>query len=217
MSKESHVSEKSPVKKSAFSPIRPSASAIEHAKAAATEAKAKQELRAPISRTSHTLPSGGKSKEIFLPGSIQLQVETVARPDRSVFGWAFITGPRQASIGRIGIAINLDHWLVKRALLMQDAPLVAYMIGMCLGEHLTYRARHTPWLPALLEKLRDVLFRGQDEGLKQLNGVQFLGGQLAQTAAFKRVSANLLAAGGSDPGKKHLVATISLGEGEDQG
>jgi hypothetical protein len=194
-------------KKSVFSPIRPSASAIERVKKAAAEAKARQEPPAPMRST---LPIDGKSKEIPLPDGVQIGVEAVARPDRSVFGWAFITGPRQASIGRIGIAINLDHWLVKKALLMHDAPLIAFMLGMCLGECLTYRARGTPWLPALLEKLRDVLFRGQDEALKQLNGVQFLGGQLGEAAAFKKVSADLLAPGGSDPGKKHLVATINL-------
>jgi hypothetical protein len=209
MDQQSHISEKSATK-SAFAPIRPSASAIERAKAAATEAKAKQELPAPISRTSHTPP--GKSKEIFLPGSVQIGVEVVTRPDRNVFVWAFVTGPRQASIGRIGVAINLDHWLVKKGLLTQDTALIAYMIGMCLGECLTYRARKTPWLPTLLEQLRELLFKDQDEGLKNLVGVQFLGGQLAQTAAFKKASADLLAPGGAEPGKKHLVATIRLGK-----
>jgi hypothetical protein len=211
MKEESHTSEKSPVKKSAFPPIRPSVSAIERAKVAATEAKAKkQELPAPVSRS--TLPNDRKCKEMPLPGRVQIGVEVVSRQDRSVFGWAFIAGRRSATTGVIGVAINLDHWLVKRALLTQDAPLVAYMLGMCLGECLTYRSRNTPWLPALLEQLREALFKGQDEGLKGLAGVQFLGGQLAQTAAFKNVSADLLAPGGSEPGKKHLVATIGLGK-----
>jgi hypothetical protein len=210
MSKESHISERSPVKKSAFSPIRPSASAIERAKAAAIEAKAKQELPAPQK-------AAPAPQQVFLPTQVQTWAEVVDRPDRSVFGWPFFAGPRRASIAVIGIAINIDHWLVKRALVTQDAPLIAYVLGMCLGELLTYRARHTPWLPVLLEKLREALFKGRGDDLRKLNGVQFLGGELAQTPAFKNASADLLAPGGSDPGKKHLVATISLGKGGDQG
>jgi hypothetical protein len=194
--------------KSAFSPIRPSASAIERVKAAAIEAKAKQELPVPKKEAP-------VAKQVFLPTQVQLWGEVVSRDDRSVFGWSYITN-RSASIAAIGIAINIEHWLVKRALLTQDTALIAYMLGMCLGECLTYRARGTPWLPTLLEKLREVLFRGRGHDLKKLNGVQFLGGELAQTAAFKKASADLLAPGGSDPGKKHLVATISL-QGEVEG
>jgi hypothetical protein len=109
------------------------------------------------------------------PNLVQTWVEVVDRPDRSVFGWLFIAEPRRASIAVIGIAINVDHWLVERALVTQDAPLITYMLGMCLGELLTYRARHTPWLPVLLEKLREALFKGRGDDLRKLIGVQFLG------------------------------------------
>jgi hypothetical protein len=208
MSKEYHASDKSPVKKSAFAPIRPSAGAIERVKtAAAAEVKAKPELPAAKVR----LPIAGKSKEVVLPAHVQIWDEVVSRPDRSVFGWSYITN-RSASIAAIGIAINIEHWLVKRALLTQDAPHIAYLLGMSLGEALTYRSRSTPWIPALLEQLREAMFKDQDEGLRVLVGVQFLGGQLAQTAAFKKASADLLAPGGAEPGKKHLIGTVSLGK-----
>ena len=63
---------------------------------------------------------------------------------------------------------------------------------MTLAEFLTYRAKTTPWLPALREKLRTVLFEDCDD-LKQLSGVQFLGDALATAAQFKAVAADLLA------------------------
>jgi hypothetical protein len=208
MSKESHIPEKAPIKKSVFAPIRSSAAAIERVKAAATEAKAKQEAIAPKKEAP-------VAKQVFTPTQVQIWDEVVSRPDRSVFSWSYIAN-RSASVVAIVAVVNVDHWLVKRAFLTQDEGLIALVLGMALGECLTYRAGATPWLRALLKELRELLFKGQDENLKALVGVQFLGGQLAGTAAFKKASIDLLAPGGAEPGKKHLVATISL-QGEVEG
>jgi hypothetical protein len=208
------MQKQTPIKKSAFAPLKPSPAVIQAARETA-EAKAKQKEKEalaglfPAISESNGAPIDPVQKKEAppMPSKVEIWCEPISRTDRTVSGWAYCA-VRTSTVRAIVVTINLEYPLVARALSASDERLIAWMLGLSLSERLMYRRPGDMWLEKTLAQLRLSLFPDQPE-LRDVVGLQFFGDALAASAPFKRIAAEL-AAGQLEAGKKHWIAGVSL-------
>ena len=193
--------------KSAFKPLKPSASAMGAALSAA-QAKA-QSPSQPLPQASSLKQKGpAQTAPSPLPSKVEFWCEVVSRTDRSVASWSYFAG-RPGDARAVVVTLNTEYPIVGRALESRDETLIALLLGLSLSETLLYRRRTNAWLETTFTQLRTVLFPDNPE-LREVFGIQFIGDALAASPPFRRIASELVKPGGCVVSQKHLIATINL-------
>jgi len=121
-----------------------------------------------------TTPKKEKRPSEPMPRAVEIWLEMVDRPDRCVFGWAYL-GARPGQRQGVGIALNEHHYLVEQSLLAGDSRTLALLVALSLSELLL--RRHVAWIAATHAKVRAVLLTPDQQ--KVASSIQFLAEAIA--------------------------------------